>query len=117
MASQAAMVSDFAKAGPRHEGTIPTSDAIRRTHGMMIDAGSGGSRMHVFQWEPRIFEVIPPPISYPNSRNRWTRRLKPGISTLVGKGKKQVWGHLAPLIEFAKDVLKDEEEGECVGIP
>ncbi len=116
MDPQAAIIYDLAKARSRHTGTTLNSEITRRTHGLMIDAGSGGSRMHVFEWEPRMFDVIPPPISYPSSRNRWTRRLKPGLSTLVGKGKKQVWKHLAPLIEFAKDVLKGKEEGECVGI-
>ncbi len=105
-----AIVSDFAKTGSYD--TAQATDAARRNHGLMIDAGSGGSRMHVFQWEPRMFDVIPPPVSYPSSRNKWTGRFKPGLSTLVGKGKKQVWKHLHPLIEFAKDVLKDDEEGE-----
>ncbi len=109
-------MSDLANTGPRHTGTTLIPETARRTHGLMIDAGSGGSRMHVFQWEPRLFDVIPPPISSPSSRNKWTGRFKPGLSTLVGRGKKKVWNHLRPLIQFAKDVLKDEEEGECVGI-
>jgi hypothetical protein len=45
---------------------------------------SGGSRMHVYQWEPRLFETLPPPISFPQYKNEWTGRLSPGISSYAG---------------------------------
>jgi GDA1/CD39 (nucleoside phosphatase) family len=78
-------------------------------HGMIIDAGSGGSRMHVYQWEPRLFETLPPPISYPESKNAWTGRFSPGLSTYATHPQ-DVREHLEPLIEFAKEVLADEKE-------
>ncbi len=116
MTPQETTMPDLAKTETLQTGTTALmSDAARRNHGLMIDAGSGGSRMHVFEWKSRLFDVIPPPISSPSSRNKWTGRFKPGLSTLVGKGKKYVWNHLCPLIEFAKEVLKDYEEGESLG--
>lgn len=37
--------------------------------------------MHVYEWEPRMFKKLPPPISYPRSTNQWTQRMEPGISS------------------------------------
>jgi Golgi nucleoside diphosphatase len=78
-------------------------------HGVMIDAGSGGSRAHVFEWEPRIFSELPPPISFPKSHSKWTGRYSPGIATYFDKPDK-VAEHLRPMLDFAKEVLKDKQE-------
>jgi Golgi nucleoside diphosphatase len=78
------------------------------TNGFVIDAGSGGSRMHVFEWEPRIFHTLPPPISYPTTNEYWTGRMSPGIATL--NTKEDVESHLAPLIDFAKSTLTGKED-------
>jgi hypothetical protein len=40
-----------------HNGDAPeTWDSSKMMHGMIIDAGSGGSRMHVYAWAPREFD-------------------------------------------------------------
>ncbi|EED90638.1 apyrase, partial [Thalassiosira pseudonana CCMP1335] len=65
-----------------------------------IDAGSTGSRMHVYEFEPRILAnknevemaVRGEKLSFPGMDSRWTERLRPGLS------------------EFAE--LEDEEELE-----
>jgi len=62
-------------------------------HGMMIDAGSGGSRMHVFEWNPRVLRnphevtqcVAGRKLTYPDGDSRWTDRLSPGLSTFATK--------------------------------
>lgn len=78
------------------------------TRGMVIDAGSGGSRLHVYQWKPRIFSSVPPPLSYPEANEHWTARMDPGIHTFADNlaGIEQ---HLAPLIDFAKVSLVGNE--------
>lgn len=74
------------------------------TRGMVIDAGSGGSRLHVYQWKPRIFGSVPPPLSYPEANERWTARMDPGIHTYANN-LADVAQHLAPLIDFARVTL------------
>jgi hypothetical protein len=67
-------------------------------HGMMIDAGSGGSRMHVFEWNPRVLStpreveecVAGKKLTYPNGDSRWTDRLSPGLSSFATKSGDQL---------------------------
>jgi Golgi nucleoside diphosphatase len=82
---------------------------------MVIDAGSGGSRLHVFQWKPRIFHSVPPPLSYPEANEHWTARMDPGISSLADN-LGAVAAHLAPLIDFARVTLAGSE-GEFADYP
>eukprot|EP00611_Tribonema_gayanum_P019459 TRINITY_DN3371_c0_g1_i1.p1 TRINITY_DN3371_c0_g1~~TRINITY_DN3371_c0_g1_i1.p1 ORF type:complete len:128 (-),score=21.41 TRINITY_DN3371_c0_g1_i1:1052-1435(-) len=65
-------------------------DTSAVAHGMIIDAGSGGSRLHVFRWGSRQFDSAPPPISYPFSKNDWCNRLRPGISSYAGATSSRV---------------------------
>ena len=78
-------------------------------HGMIIDAGSGGSRMHVYAWEPREFDSAPIPLTTPLTYNRWTNRMVPGLSDF-GPRPGDVHQQLEPLIAFAKEVLKGQED-------
>jgi hypothetical protein len=77
------------------------------TTGMIIDGGSGGSRLHVYNWAPRIFQTLPPTLSYPTTNEFWTQKMSPGIAYM--KTSEDVAKHLAPLIDFAKNVLKGKE--------
>jgi Golgi nucleoside diphosphatase len=79
------------------------------TRGMVIDAGSGGSRLHVYQWKPRIFNTVPPPLSYPEQNEHWTARMDPGIHTLANN-LPAIGQHLATLIDFAKVTLVGYED-------
>lgn len=71
------------------------------TKGMIIDGGSGGSRLHIYTWKPRVFHTVPPPLSYPESNEQWNGRIDPGIHTYANNYA-GIKNHLAQLIDFAK---------------
>lgn len=112
-----------AKQLKQHEETLKevwANPGVRSetTHGLMIDAGSTGSRMHVFEWAPRVLSsqadielaVSGSKLSFPDSNARWTDRLQPGIATFAAVQNDQelrdaVAEYLEPLLDFAKAVL------------
>ena len=93
---------------------VPTPNAPSTRHLRIIDAGSGGSRLHVYEFEERRFTTLPPPLSDVTTDSRWTSRLKPGISSFASvKDEKELFiamgNYLKPLIDFAKLVLAKKE--------
>lgn len=91
------------------------------THGLMIDAGSTGSRLHIYEWAPRHLKsekdiedaVSGNKLSFPGTESRWTERLEPGISTFASYPDDQlrdaIAEYLKPLIDFSKTVLHEKE--------
>ena len=67
---------------------------------MMIDAGSSGSRMHVYEFHSRVLRgkkeiteaVSGRKLSYPDTNSRWTERLRPGIATFASLPDDQLFG-------------------------
>lgn len=43
---------------------VHSEETAPPTHGMMIDAGSGGSRLHVFEWEKVRINFVPTVMRY-----------------------------------------------------
>ena len=89
----------------------------------MIDAGSTGSRMHVYEWEPRILSnqnevelaVSGQKLSFPGTESRWTDRLRPGLASFASIQdddalKQAIADYLEPLMKFAKTVLDSKQE-------
>lgn len=91
-------------------------------HGMVIDAGSSGSRLHLYEWEPRVLRdakdveaaVSGRKLSFPGTESRWTERLSPGISTFStiqdpNELEKAIANYLQPLMAFAKSILHEKQ--------
>lgn len=74
------------------------------TFGILIDAGSTGSRVHIYQWVKRDFRTLPPPLTLPLTSERWTERIRPGLSDFNDDAEKAA-RTLVPLIETAKRTL------------
>lgn len=93
-----------------------------KEHGIMIDAGSSGSRLHLYEFEPRILSskqevhdaVSGKKITFPYARSRWTDRLRPGVDSFAELPDDQLEQalreYLSPLLDFAKTVLEDKSD-------
>jgi len=70
----------------------------------MIDAGSSGSRIYVYQWTHRASDEISwvPPTSEPVTQSDWSMKVTPGISALTVD---QVENYFKPLLSFAGNVI------------
>ena len=104
--------------------TLRSNAGIKEStaHGLMIDAGSTGSRLHVYEFEPRVLNsveeielvVAGEELTYPGSENRWTDRLSPGISEFASYSDEELLPalaeYLSPLLDFAKMVLENKQE-------
>lgn len=55
-------------------------------HALLIDAGSSGSRLHLFSWPARNFDTLPPPLSVPiESELACFGSVTPGIDKPAGQ--------------------------------
>mmetsp|Transcript_5290 Transcript_5290/g.10446 ORF Transcript_5290/g.10446 Transcript_5290/m.10446 type:complete len:645 (-) Transcript_5290:43-1977(-) len=92
-------------------------------HALMIDAGSQGTRLHVYEFEARTLSthgelkdvVTGRRLSFPTTDTRWTNRMKPGLDVFAfvvndEEMRNQVKFYLSPLLQFAKDVLHEKKE-------
>jgi Golgi nucleoside diphosphatase len=95
----------------------------RTVHGLMIDAGSTGSRLHIYEWAPRILRteddindaVTGNKLSFPGTESRWTDRLRPGIASFGSQDlsdeqlEAAIADYLQPLLDFAKTILHEKQ--------
>jgi GDA1/CD39 (nucleoside phosphatase) family len=92
-------------------------------HGLMIDAGSQGTRIHVYEFDARLLKhrhqvkqvVKGQLLSFPLTDSRWTARLKPGLDVFAfieddDERNEAVGIYLEPLVDFAQTVLQDKED-------
>lgn len=103
------------------DGALP--QVQRNTvHALIIDAGSEGSRMHVYEYFGRILESTSDVIlaaagkklTYPSTNSQWTERLSPGLNSLASVENDDdliagVVEYLTPLLDFAKQMLFEKQ--------
>jgi len=80
-------------------------------YGLIIDAGSGGSRMHIYQWSPRTFNEAPPPYTIPRGlAHAGVAKAKPGIAQVdISDGTGAMRAYLKPLVDFVRRELASEK--------
>ena len=89
-----------APATPVAPAPVPAQYAI------LIDAGSSGSRIHVYEVHHAPGETLPeirPPMTSP----KWTHKIEPGISSFHGNPG-DLADYLLPLLQFALEVVRPD---------
>ncbi|KAI8065394.1 nucleoside phosphatase family-domain-containing protein [Gilbertella persicaria] len=97
---------------------LPGEWIKNRRYGVIIDAGSSGSRVYVYSWKDHEFTKssltaeelkgkIPIVERGDQDGLKWTSREEPGISTF-GPKPNEVGEHLDMLLDFAKEVVPRE---------
>lgn len=85
-------------------------------YGIVIDAGSSGSRINVFKWQDNdalIAENVQEELlhSVPQilQEKDWTKKVTPGLSKYGSKPHKAFSKHVKPLLEFAKEIIPEDK--------
>lgn len=81
-------------------------------YGIVIDAGSSGSRLHIFKWtDPSTFDALKHPTerlkSVPKIEQSkdWTFKVSPGLSSYEHKTNKAFSQHIHPLLKKAEKII------------
>ncbi|EJS44028.1 ynd1p [Saccharomyces arboricola H-6] len=91
-------------------------------YGIVIDAGSSGSRIHVFKWQETEsllhanYEDSDSSLrSVPHIHQEidWTLKMNPGLSTFEKKPQEAYKSHIKPLLNFAKNIIPESHWSSC----
>ncbi|KAI0596861.1 GDA1/CD39 family-domain-containing protein [Biscogniauxia sp. FL1348] len=87
-------------------------------YGVILDAGSSGTRLHIYRWEDAARVVKDATYEELHSlpkletRDSWTKKIRPGISTFAEHPEDVGPEHLQGLIEKALKKIPDEKHAD-----
>ncbi len=89
--------------------TIPVAFAITDRYAIIVDAGSSGSRLHLFQYHDE--NVITDIKEFPS------KKVSPGLSSFAGKSQEEINKYLQPLFDYALQELNNlHVDPQTVGV-
>ncbi|ROW05562.1 hypothetical protein VSDG_00302 [Cytospora chrysosperma] len=84
-------------------------------YGVVLDAGSSGTRLHIYKWKDparaRKHASKQELNSLPklHTEKKWTKKIKPGVSTFGEKPEDVGPDHLKGLIQHALDIIPEDQ--------
>lgn len=88
-------------------------------YGIVIDAGSSGSRIHIFEWQDpaalnnaKVTEELKQSVPQIFQDKDWTYKVTPGLSKYEEKPQKAFSKHIKPLLEYAKNIIPEDKVKE-----
>ncbi len=96
-------------------GHKSNANNLKDHYGIVIDAGSSGSRIQIYKWpETEYLKATSSDLKILNSvpeivqDEKWSKKISPGVSSFKDKPGKIWKNHLKQLIEHAKEIIPAE---------
>ncbi|KAF3932266.1 Guanosine-diphosphatase [Dactylella cylindrospora] len=90
-------------------------ETLLRRYGCVLDAGSSGTRIYIYRWldhtvqrekaTPEELDSLP----LISTKKKWTKKIRPGISTFHDKISRVGPDHLEELFEHARTIIPPEQ--------
>ncbi|KAK9460326.1 nucleoside phosphatase family-domain-containing protein [Lipomyces oligophaga] len=91
---------------------MPAIPPQRRNYGIVIDAGSSGSRVQIYAW-PTVVDASSHAVpKVGKGGDDWQLKVRPGISDYSTHPEELEVKHLDPLLEYAKKIIPAEKHSE-----
>lgn len=89
---------------------MPATQTSNLKYGIVIDAGSSGSRLYVYEWDDPndvkgAGDVRMKSVPQIRQDPSWSQKISPGLSSFENKPKKAYKKHIKTLLEYAKKII------------